>query len=371
MLCENGYRHRRKEKFLEYRTQSLEKELATAHTLVDYQDPVDDMETLGKVPEVKEIRSLEQHLPTFDENYDRRRIIGNVGFFERLRRKWDGWESKDDPGYRYIAEIALQNNIFAIKDVRIATLSKDKETRKLAEEMVLLYARDENFISTWPHQIGSIKLPGYSPLQDAKNRLSSLETLCENGSADCILNLEWLYTIARYDSSSSVKELAEDMAQSYEKERDFSHTKPFIRKVIDDYATTLFSVPITKFDAHTYVVARDRYKIYVVDRNLAPADTYANYQASAHDHESARFAFASTFPENPVYLRTIERQREIQEGAEEVGRAYAQGFTRRLIRMVWGEAPYGHMAKSKRQRPEEPAQVDYVESKIISRKVKE
>lgn len=271
--------------------------------------------------------------------------VSPLGFFTRILRmlnKMEGWEGPRDPGYEKIAGIALNNNNvgFYIETVEAAVHSLNKETRVLAEEMLRVYERDQDFSNSYPCIIGLTKVPGYSQLKRAQERIRALEALCEKGDIEpWALSLEDLHTIAQYDPSSQVQALAEDMYQSYEVSPDFSRTQPFIRKVIAEYATTLFSIAVTKSDEHMHVAIRDRYKTYIVDRALAPATTFADYQSEAGEHERARTEFLQAFPNHPVYLEAIARHAEIQKGAEKVGRAYASRLTKNLIKMAGGESP--------------------------------
>ncbi len=242
------------------------------------------------------------------------RLKGKVqtpGVLTRVLRKMEGWESATDPGYGLVAGIALSDNNPSahIETVRIAVHSQDEETRSLAIEMVGVYERDHDFSNSYPCRIGLTKVPGYSQLKRGQERRQALEVLCEARDVGTWqLRTADLHTIARYDPDLRVKVLAEEMAQCYERDRDFSRTAPFIRRVIDDYATTLFSMPLTRMDEHMYAVARDRYRAYIIERGLAPETSFFEPGADPHEHMHARLAFAEAFPEHPVYLAYRKRE---------------------------------------------------------------
>ncbi len=339
----NGFRHGRKEKLLEQRIDVLEGELASAHTLVDYQTPAVEHQAAKSLL----VPRAEERLPYA--------VVEKPGIFTRIVRKMEGWESATDPGYEIIAGIALSDNNPSahIKTVRIATHSRDEETRSLAQEMVTVYGKDNDFSNSYPCKIGPTKVPGYAQHKRGQERLRALEVLCEaRDIGTWQLNTADLYTIARYDPSPEVKKLAEEMVQCYENDRDFSRTKPFVRRVIDEYATTLFSMAVTPIDEHMYTVMRDRYKIYLVDRGLARANTFADYQASHDAHMHARLAFIDTFPNHPMCLRV-----------RELTQVFPVTQLERKAKYDVKTVPYGIVMT--------PKVADNIELKILPRKLKE
>lgn len=241
----------------------------------------------------KELKGLEREI---DQIEGQRELEGKPGFFTRMIRRWQDWESENYPGYTRLAYIAERNSTLQKSAVTVSLHSPDAEERQLAEAMDNSYRIHRNFQSSPPYVLRNINVGNYSILRPERERLPALEILCKEDRRVSAVDLDSIY---HHDSSKEVRDLAEDMLLSYSKTNmsSFSWTKPFINKVINDYVETLSLLPITTIEENNHLKARNRYKMYIVDRALAPATTFAPYNASTDEQYIAEAAFAKQFPD--------------------------------------------------------------------------
>lgn len=72
---------------------------------------------------------------------------------------------------------------------------------------------------------------------------------------------------------------------------DISLSFGFLSPLFQWPVARVISEPKCAEEEHDQVVARDRYKIYLVDRGFAPENTYADYHANAEEQSSAKNNF--------------------------------------------------------------------------------